>query len=576
MKNLILILTLFFTLTSCSQVLETEMSSKSSSSIRAVSSGEWISSKQYLGGSIVHWANHKWESEVWTQGNEPGTGSWSPWKDLGVITIDTIPPTNPGIPVVANITSNEASISWSASTDNIDVNGYRVKYRISLNNYEGVIVNSNSFQYDRLRPLTDYTVNVIAIDGGGLESQVSSVNFTTPDGNDPAPMTRGEIDFHLHLGVKDHDGILTKPQDKLVLNNDAYTDLIMSNFVAGVMYGHLVKSYYPGIQYDRDFMYGSIMGQLLQENLGTHMYDKNQDLISPHPDQQCVMGQAQGGPYQINYYAADMKNGSYTPGGHSLINMVALQKNIGFTMEGAPTQHLKTTPQSFNNKYFSPILTAYFHYLDFVGLIEIGKLEEGGWETPWQTEFDQALINFKTLPNNFLDVLLNVAYNQGFYGPLMKRYSEQAMNATASTIAEVRDWGFVWGKTDTYEQYPFQVQYYLYQMYGKPIPTTSPTTLIVKDIEIAFTMTELEFVFSKVFQTLGYVNGSGQYVTIPQAEADSAFASALAANSVSSTNTLHLNIPSERSLIFSILEDAISNLESSLGTSFIESTMNQL
>ena len=101
-------------------------------------------------------------------------------------------------------------------------------------------------------------------------------------------------------------------------------------------------------------------------------------MIDPAPEQQAVMGQGQGGPYQINNYAVDMVTGTYTPGGYALINFVALQKNIGYTMAEAPTQYTKVTPPSFNNKYYSPILTAYFHYVDFVAMYVTGK-GAGGW-----------------------------------------------------------------------------------------------------------------------------------------------------------------------------------------------------
>ena len=57
----------------------------------------------------------------------------------------------------------------------------------------------------------------------------------------------------------------------------------------------------------------------------------------------------QGGPYQINNYVPDMVSGSMTPSGHALINFVAIQKNIGFTIAGASSQNSKVTPPSFNN-----------------------------------------------------------------------------------------------------------------------------------------------------------------------------------------------------------------------------------
>ncbi len=381
-------------------------------------------------------------------------------------------------------------------------------------------------------------------------------------------ITTGTIRFHLHLGV-------SQTQDQMVLNGDNYTDLIMSNFVAGVMLGHLVETYYPGIQYNKDYLYGSIIAQLLQENMATQLYQAGQNLIAPAPEQQAVMGVGQGGPYQINNYAVDMIGGSTTPTGCSLINFIALQKNIGFTMAQAPTQYTRVTPSSFNNKYYSPMLTAYFHYMDLVALNQVGK-GPGGWLTPWQPAFDNAMERFKSLPGGFLDVILNVAYNQGFYGGLTASYSQMGATATASTIATVRSYTSVWGKTSTYEQYPYQVMYYLDQMYGNPIPTTSPTTLINPGNHIAFRMTELANVFSNVYRTLAYVNGSGQYNYISAAQASAAFNSGLSQAGVASNAVLDLSNASDRAKIFSALEKATLNLETSLGMKFNATTLSQL
>ncbi|WP_169788454.1 chitin-binding protein [Amantichitinum ursilacus] len=349
----------------------------------------------------------------------------------------------------------------------------------------------------------------------------------------------------------------------------------MSNIIAGVMTGHLVQTYYPGIQFNKDFLYGSILGQLLQENIETGLYKATGDLIDPSADQQAVMGQGQGGPYQINNYAADMVSGGYAPAGHSLINYVALQKNIGYSMADAATQYTKVTPPSFNNKYYGPMLTGYFHYNDFVALVETGK-GTGGWTTPWQPAFDQALVTFKTLPNNFFDVLLNVAYNQGFYGPLMSSYSKLGATATASTVTTVNDFSSVWGKTDTYAQYPYQVRYYLDQLYGNPIPTTSATTLVTPNNHVAFNLTQLQTVFANVFGTLSYVDSTGKAAFIPAATSRAAFDTARAQVSVPADATLDLSKASDRAQIFSILEGAINNLETTLGQKFNATTLSQL
>ncbi len=416
--------------------------------------------------------------------------------------------------------------------------------------------------------------NVPALWQAITQTPTTTPTPTPTPGENPLPPTPGEsittgtVTFHLLLGVG-------SSQDQIVLDGDHYTDLIMSNLIAGVMEGHLIREYYPGIQFNKDYLYGSIMGQLLQENLETQCYKSDQNLIDPASEQQAVMGVGQGGPYQINNYAVDMVTGSTAPGGYSLINFVTLQKNIGYTMNTASTQYSKATPSSFNNKYYSPMLTAYFHYLDFVALKIIGK-GEWGWQTPWQPDYDNALLQFKSLPGNFLDVILNVAYNQGFYGGLVSSYSKLGATATASTIATVRNYSSVWGKTSTYEQYPYQVKYYLDQMYGNPIPTINATTFTTPSNHIGFQMTTLASVFTNVYRTLAYVNHSNQYDFIAAEQAERAFSSALSQEGLSEGAVLDLCNAAERAKIFSVLENATANLETSLGIKFNATTTSQL
>jgi hypothetical protein len=384
----------------------------------------------------------------------------------------------------------------------------------------------------------------------------------------PPAITPDSLNFHLLLGSG-------SAQDQILLTSGNYTDLILSNIIAGVMYGHLLQTYDPGIQFNKDYLYGSIFGQLLQENIATEYYVDTSSLIDPSSDQAAVMGAGQGGPYQINNYAADMVSGSYAPAGHSLINYIAIQKNIGYTMATAATQYTQPTPPSFNNKYYGPMLAAYFHYNDFVSLIVTGT-GANGWITPWQPAYNQALANFKTLPNNFLDVLLNVAYNQGYYGGLVGSYSSLGATATAATVASVNSYSSVWGVQDTYQQYPYQVRYYLDQLYDNPIPTTSATTFATPLNHVPFSVASLENVFSNVFQTIAYVDSSGASTYISAVQAQTAFNTALTQAGVASTGALDLSSSADRAQTFSLLEYAISDLESNLGTNFSATTQVQL
>jgi hypothetical protein len=404
---------------------------------------------------------------------------------------------------------------------------------------------------------------------GGSDAGAPSTNDAAPPTSPttppttPSPPSSGTIEFHLLLGVAGSD----MPGDSIALGGDNYTDLIMSNFIAGVMYGHLIKAYSPGMTFDADYLYGSLFAQLLQENIATEYYMSSSALIDPSPDQQAVMGSGQGGPYQINNYAADMVYGSYTPQGYSLINYVALQKNIGYAFSTAATQYTKDTPAPFNDKFFGPMLTAYFHFNDYVALQQIGPV--GGYTPPWEPNYDDALTKFKALPENFLEMLLNVAYNQGYYGTLLSSYSQLGASATAATLMTVDDYATVWGVDDTYQQYPYQVRYYLDQLYDNPVPTTSPTATTTPANHVSFGMGMLGETFASVFSNIAYIDSSAGYVDVDPSKANAAFVSALAQVGVASDAALDLSQAGQRAQIFSILENAISTLETTLGASFI-------
>jgi hypothetical protein len=394
---------------------------------------------------------------------------------------------------------------------------------------------------------------------GGARSDAGS-----PPSVPPAGASRGKIVFHLLLGVSG-----STAGDSIDLGADAYTDLIASNLVAGVMYGHLVTKLTPGILFEKDYLYGSIFGQLLQENLATELYDKSSSLIDSSPQQQAVMGAGQGGPYQINNYAADMVHGSYAPQGNALINYVAVQKNIGYPFASAATQYTQPTPAPFNDKLYGPMLTAYFHYNDYVALQRIGPV--GGYTPGWEPAYDDALSTFKTLPGAFLDVILNVAYNQGYYGTLLTAYAKQGASATAATVTSVNDYASVWGVSDTYRQYPYQVRYYLDQLYDNPAPMTGA----VPDNHVVLSVAGWQQIFAGVFQKLAYTGSSG-YAFISADQANAAFTAAAGKTGLAAAASLDVGNAAQRAQIFALLEAAIAGLESSLGTDFSATTLSAL
>jgi outer membrane biosynthesis protein TonB len=399
----------------------------------------------------------------------------------------------------------------------------------------------------------------------------------------PAPSgsvtTSGQLNFHYYYGASP-----TTAMDSMALTGDNYTDLIMSNIIAGVMYGHLITEFTPGVQFNKDYLYGSIFAQLLQENISTQSYVSSSDLLDPSSNQQAVMGAGQGGPYQINNYAADMVAGTYQPQGFSLINYVAIQKNIGFTMANASTQYSRATPSSFNNKYYGPMLTAYFHFNDYVALQYIGGVNlstpwsptSSSWMPSWQPALYTAIQSFKSLPNSQLEILLNIAYNAGYYAQLFVDDAQKSASSTTATRDSFNSFANAWGG-DSYHQYPYQVRGYLDQLYD--IPSQDPANqgnTITASNHVAFNMGALSTVFGNVCHTLAYVNGSGVYDFISTDQANTAFNSALAASGLTLANTLDLSKASDRAIIFTVIDAAIGNLEKNLNFSFTEVTTGQL
>ena len=112
---------------------------------------------------------------------------------LNVITLplpDTTPPSVPTNLVASGITSTSMLISWSASTDNVVVAGYRI---FRNGTQVATVTSGTSYQNTNLTPATAYTYTIRAYDQAGNNSaQSSPLSATTlppPDTTPPSVPT---------------------------------------------------------------------------------------------------------------------------------------------------------------------------------------------------------------------------------------------------------------------------------------------------------------------------------------------------------------------------------------------------
>ena len=96
---------------------------------------------------------------------------------------DKLAPSTPTRGKAVSVTSKTATISWTASTDNVGVEGYEV----TVNGKTETVRNMTQITVSGLMPSTKYTVSVTAFDAAGNRSTAHTFEFTTAAPDSQAP-----------------------------------------------------------------------------------------------------------------------------------------------------------------------------------------------------------------------------------------------------------------------------------------------------------------------------------------------------------------------------------------------------
>ncbi len=146
------------------------------------------------GGTTVY-ASHSWANagtyyiRVKAKDSTGLESGWTSSFAVTVGTLDTQPPSAPSNLIAAKNSYNEVDLSWTASTDNVGVAGYKI-YRSYNSAWNQIGQSNNSYYYDTtVSPSTSYYYYVTAYDAAGNNSASSSQLFLNTPANTSSSTT---------------------------------------------------------------------------------------------------------------------------------------------------------------------------------------------------------------------------------------------------------------------------------------------------------------------------------------------------------------------------------------------------
>ena len=484
----------------------------------------------------------------------------------------------------ASTTFSDATNKYSYVNSTNQANGNTV-YKIENNLNLGLSVKASGNSYTTNPIESTMVVKANAtVNAGFTAKQNPIVESGLPATIKFAGTSTASGDLYFHLNLPMGSGNV----EKIGLSNN-YTDLIISNFVSGAVLGNMMREKYPAIHFNRDYIYGTAFAQLLQENINTANYKSDSDYINNEAERATLLMSGQGGPYQLNDYSKRLEGTT----GLGLINYVAIQKSLGFTVaeQDSNAQTAKTGPVSLDHKYFGPLAAVYFHFNDINRMMQNNAASYG----PQYQYYSQCMANLAKVSTgdddrNMYDLILNAAYNAGTYSIIIGDYYRicAGMYGTGIEATQVKSIGNYSLSDTQYQQaigtkeaiggtfilYPRQIRIYLDQIYHKQ---TYQSTAFAGNAQINLSIADTKSVFTNVMMDVAYQHDD-QYTYVAAADAAKAFDQAMSQAGVNANTIFNLATSADKEKFFDLLDSAVKNLATNLKFSFAavtETTIGQ-
>lgn len=446
------------------------------------------------------------------------------------------------------------------------------------------------------------------------EAPVTTTEGTTTAGRHPLkPMPHGLV-YHTFFPLDDPKNDKTDRFDFSGEHaEDPMVKLHLSNFSAGVLLSHMIDKKYDikPDQTDKEYIYGSVWGQLFQESGGDMKNEwLSKNFIDSEKARVALLGLGQGGPYQINDYSVRMppqKKGENEAvmSGYGLINYPTLQKALGFTIDAQDSQYqklkVKHNPESLDYVDVGPYCAAYFHF-NSINRLDATYSNSYMKDTDAAKDWIKCKDNHKNGKTNMLDIVLQVAYNEGNRGGFFYTVLKACADANDEVIAGLRDFGlqddyktadgketvvtkFIqdgienrhWpSSSDSYMRYPRQVHLYVDQLFNNKDDLTKRHANfdVQNEKAVKFTMKLVGDIFVQTMGKFSYIDNTktddaplGTYKVFDM----DAVKKAIKYDSLD-TKELYFSNPADRETLYQSLHSFYETLEKVFNMSFHQTT----